>query len=456
MAKPSTPFKPTVKRPKHHFWLILMIVAVLSGLASYAAGLKWPQAIFETSQNFFPKPEPKTVGGQIIEFKHSGSLLPSQIDSEAKVVYTTGEVPAAGYAIEKYDVVYTSQDPRDGKQTKITARFYLPVGGKKLPVFGFGPGTTGPGPSCAPTLEKSRGRNWALYDNHLAFYAGQGYAVAVTDYDGRLEPGGIHHYFVGEPEGRAMLDMVRAIRKFKDPERFKTSPVGTHVFLGGYSQGGHASLWADQIRLAYAPDVEIAGIVGFVPATDVTKMFADTAKGSASSWIPPWVYASYDDYYGLQTPATTFFKEPFATNIHLDARNICIDQAGGIQPGHYGMFVDIDKLYQPELLAALRNGTFNVSYPEIASLLVQNRAGDKPTDTPILVIGGNRDLVIPVGAQTELAKRVCAYAGANLQMNLAPQVSHYTAMSSGRGQVLGWMAQITSGGKPLSDCAKYR
>lgn len=402
------------------------------------------------------KPKPTPVGGKLVDHPiHTATYSAAQVNAEAKVVYNTPDLPPAKFGVEQYSVNYTSEDPRGGQELKVKARFYLPAGASGAPVIGFGPGTTGPGSQCAPSLESVRAKNWGQYDKHMLFYAGQGYAVAITDYEGRAE-GGIHHYFVGETEGRAMLDMVRALHKFKDAARFKAVPAGEPVFLAGYSQGGHAALWADQIASDYAPEVRIKGVVGFAAATDVTKMWVDTANGTATNWLPPWVYASYEDYYDLRLPASELFKEPFATNLLSDAKRVCVDEAGGIQNGHYGLRGNLALVYQQPLVDSLKNGTFGTKYPELADYFKKNRAGDVTTATPKLFIGGDRDVVILPAAQTELMRRVCAGGQSKAQLLMGTGVSHYTAMAFGRPKTLDWLRQVASGQQPASDCGQFR
>ena len=63
-------------------------------------------------------------------------------------------------------------------------------------------------PECAPSLYPDRaGLIWNLSD-----MLSQGYIVVATDYPG-LGTDGVHPYLIGESEGRAVLDSVRAARR---------------------------------------------------------------------------------------------------------------------------------------------------------------------------------------------------------------------------------------------------
>ena len=70
----------------------------------------------------------------------------------------------------------------------------------------------------------------------------QGWAVAVSDYQGLGTPG-LHTYMVGPAQGHAVLDMARAAQRLPGTGLSPSTPVG----LMGYSQGGGAAGWAAEL-----------------------------------------------------------------------------------------------------------------------------------------------------------------------------------------------------------------
>ena len=85
-----------------------------------------------------------------------------------------------------------------------------------------------------------------------------GAVVAFTDYPGLGTPGP-HPYLVGESEGRAVLDSIRAARALLGDRASATAAIY------GHSQGGHAAVWADQLAGSYAPELDIAGVAAMAP-----------------------------------------------------------------------------------------------------------------------------------------------------------------------------------------------
>src|SRR5947208_16432954 len=94
-----------------------------------------------------------------------------------------------------------------------------------------------------------------------------GWIVVATDYS-FAEKGGPHPYLIGEGEARAALDSVRAARQISE------LTLDQRMVVWGYSQGGHAALWAGIVGPRYAPDLEILGVVAIAPAANTQSILA--------------------------------------------------------------------------------------------------------------------------------------------------------------------------------------
>ncbi len=402
-------------------------------------------------------PVSEPVGGRLTKITPVGSLSATQVNYQSRYIYYDGALQPARFGVRQFNITYTSVDARNGRQISVTGRLYLPQNASKRPLIAFGPGTTGVGPQCAPTLERLSHKNWGSYDSVLTFYAGQGYAVAMTDYASRTGAGVISPYFVGESEGRVMLDLVRAAQKFRFEPEFRGPAVGKEIFLSGYSQGGHAALWAEKLQPKYAPEIKTAGILLFAPATDMLKTFYDSAAGATTNWLPPYLFAAYEDYYGVSTPARAIFTPKYSPTVERDARKYCINDvepfaSSGIE--YFGTPGTLGKLYTPAFLQGMKSKDLSGAAPNLAKLMVNNLAGE-PVDVPVLLISGRKDQVILKSAQTELAHRICRGGETNFRWELSNE-NHYSRMFNvSRGQVLGWLSEIVQGRPPASECSSY-
>jgi acetyl esterase/lipase len=156
-------------------------------------------------------------------------------------------------------VVYGSTG-LDGKPVPVSGLVLSP---KKTPpaagwpVIAWAHGTTGIEDTCAP----SRSGITSIRDEVRALVA-EGNVVTATDYEG-LGTSGVHPYLVGDSEARSVLDSIRAARVLPDAH------AGAEAVVIGYSQGGHAALWAAQLASTYAPELDIRGAVANSPPTDL-------------------------------------------------------------------------------------------------------------------------------------------------------------------------------------------
>lgn len=141
-----------------------------------------------------------------------------------------------------------------------------PEGG--YPIVAFGHSTVGLADECAP----SRGGFGIVNRSQVIAFLEAGYAVASTDYPG-LGPPGPHPYLAGETSGNSVIDIVRAARNSAGEQ------LGDRVVAWGYSQGGHAVLWARALVGEAAPELDWRGTVALAPVVDLAVLARSSALG---------------------------------------------------------------------------------------------------------------------------------------------------------------------------------
>ena len=362
--------------------LLLLIATVAVG-----AFVPW---IYQTAPNpvvvnALPHPLTATDAGVILSRTDEPSLTLQQVQASSHQDYGRFTV-LAKYGVARSLITYRSYDT-DGTPLTIYARVYQPIGVKNAPILGFAPGTTGIGDVCAASLEIPQVASWANYESHMLTYAGQGYATVITDYEGMRDPGRLHHYMVGQLEGRAVLDSVRALINFDG----KSDQLDTkHIFLAGYSQGGHAALWADQLAATYAPELKLSGVIGFGAVVSVEETLADVTHGSNLDWFGPYVLVSYADYYHETYPLEQILQPKYRSNLSGDVTSHCINT----DVEFWG--TDPNAVFMPPFLEALQTHTLTASFPELAKRMQQNDAGATTTPTPVsythLTLPTNREV----------------------------------------------------------------
>lgn len=145
-----------------------------------------------------------------------------------------------------------------------------PAGGR--PVAAVDHGTMGIGSACAPSRIPAFA---GLQDaSPVGKLLARGFVVVQPDYIGLGVTGVRHPYLNGKSAAYATLDIIRAARAI-DPA------AGTTTLVYGGSQGGHAALWSAHYAPAYAPDIDLKGVVANAPAVGFEWMPALFAQQDA-------------------------------------------------------------------------------------------------------------------------------------------------------------------------------
>ncbi|MFC9892527.1 lipase family protein [Nocardia sp. NPDC127579] len=152
-----------------------------------------------------------------------------------------------------YRIEYVAANFSGGKRAVGGSVFVPELGAAPAPVLTWAHCTVGSNEHNAPSkvglLPEERG--------HLAHWLAAGFVVAATDYEGlgTKEP---HPYLDGEAIADDIIDIARAVHGMD-------LNIDRRTVIGGFSQGGHGSLFAAAICTAYAPELDLRGTVALAP-----------------------------------------------------------------------------------------------------------------------------------------------------------------------------------------------
>lgn len=301
-----------------------------------------------------------------------------------------------------------------------------PFGG--FPVLLHGHGTIGLADKCAPSRVLETPDDEYAYDFEAAANAtNQGWAVVSTDFEGLGGPGR-HPYMVGVSHGRSMLDAGLAARQL--PGLYLSATTTGAV---GFSQGGHAALWATQLAPEWTPQQPIIG----------------TVLGAAASEVPEFARA------GVNDPA---------------AASLTVSMVGGLAASYPEAEAAIGAVLTPaglELLSLMDEHCFDeqVAMPAgdliaadptavepFASLLAANTAGTVASATPILAFHGDGDQNVPLATSDTMTARLCA-AGQVIERRIIPGGLHVSAAAAAYNDGTTWLTALAAGtAAPTSSC----
>lgn len=276
------------------------------------------------------------------------------------------------------------------------------------PVIAWEHGTTGLLQKCMPSLLSAPSAGIPARDQIVR----AGWVVVETDYS-FAEKGGPHPYLIGEGEARAALDSVRAARQMSE------LTLDKRVVVWGYSQGGHAALWAGIVGPRYAPELEIVGVAAIAPATNIKDILATNVE--IDKRYGPYLALAYSRFY-----PDIKFDEAIRPEA-LDAARQMVSLCDFLPPE------DSERI---EALMATFNGpALAMSTNKALEARIEQNAANGFIKAPVLIAQGLADTAVPAGATEAYVQERCS-AGQRLEYWTFAGRDHFT---------------ITQPGSPLED-----
>jgi acetyl esterase/lipase len=338
----------------------------------------------------------------------------------------------SGAGADAFRVLYRSTGLK-GEPIAVSGAIFVPhgaapAGGRN--VIAWAHPTSGVMPPCAPSLmPDTAGLIWGL-----GAMLAKGYVVTATDYPG-LGTDGIHPYLIGESEGRAVLDSVRAARDMPN------SGATDRFAVWGHSQGGQAALYAGELAARYAPELKLVGVATAAPATYLIELL-DTDKNSPSGKdITAWALLSWTR---LRDVPVASLVEPDAMTSFEEIAKDCIQSLP--------QFEHIEHDERP-----LQHEHFLKINPTTVepwrSMMLDNTPGRAPAGAPVFIAQGTADTTVNPEITKRFGEALCAQ-GVRVSFVELPGVTHTFAARDSAGAALAWMTARFDGAPAPSDCER--
>jgi alpha-beta hydrolase superfamily lysophospholipase len=309
-----------------------------------------------------------------------------------------------------------------GEPVAVTGQVVVPAGEPPAggwPVVAWGHPTTGTSDRCTPSHEGSS----AIHN--IAELTAAGIAVAATDYEGLGTEGG-HPYLVGSPAARNMLDAVRAAAAIEGSGIGPASPV----VLSGFSQGGHAALWAAQEAPDYAPELDVRGVQAVAPVTDVVQ-FAERAE-------------SYDAQVGV---LATIVWGLSVAHPELDVADVLTtDGLALLYAAEDRCIAEVVVAYTHPVDEIVRRSPRTIE--PWRGLLEENTAAQVGLDVPVHVLRGGADPIVYESVTREAVDRLCRQ-DTLVQYDVVAGVDHGVLTPE---RTVPWIVGLLGGDEPPGNC----
>ncbi|MGD9482581.1 lipase family protein [Streptomyces sp. TRM70308] len=366
----------------------------------------------EAADDFYLPPEPLPEGrpGDVIRAR------PAQAGP-----------PTARRLADAWQVMYHSTDAL-GEPAAVTGTVLVPkaVDPAAAPIVGMGPGTHGPAFRCAPSgmIDEGMFYEQPALNEMLA----AGYAVAVTDYAGyRPEPETT--YVVGHAMGPALIDAVRAAQRLPQAGLAEDAPV---VFRG-YSQGGGAALWAGQLQPGYAPELEVAGVVGGGVPADLVQV-ALPLEGADGFGLLAYSLIGLDNAYPELRLDAYLNDAGRAAFADMEAGDCTVELLLDYRGRATGDYMTRSPFLEPAWLERV----------------AQNRLGGEPVPVPVFQYHVTRDELVPYRQATTLRDAYCAQGTEVVWREYA--ADHITGVIRGNADAMAFIADRLAGAPVEGGC----
>ncbi|RZI82373.1 MAG: alpha/beta fold hydrolase, partial [Microbacterium sp.] len=305
-------------------------------------------------------------------------------------------------------------------------------GGGNWPVIDWAHGTTGFAQQCAPSLLSEPFESGALFI--APDVVDRGWAIVATDYLG-LGTAGPHPYLIGVPSAHAVLDARRAAAQLEEAR------LGEQTVVWGHSQGGGAALWSGALADAYAPELDLAGVVALAPASSPPALIGGVADVTGGSIFASFAIAAYTAIYDDVT-----YREYVRPGLEPIVRTLagrCLSEPGTV----VSILTSLGLSADPEIFS-----TDPTSGP-LGGRLSEN-IPPATVSAPLLIgQGGADDLVTPT-AQSAFVDGWCA-DGQSLDYTVYPGLGHLALVEPGSpaiDDVFAWTAARFAGEPALTGC----
>jgi pimeloyl-ACP methyl ester carboxylesterase len=332
------------------------------------------------------------------------------------------------YRANAFRILYLSRNFK-GEKVAVSGMVLvstLPTRAGARPVVAWAHPTTGVARKCAPSL-----RSTPLAIPGAKDMIVKGYTVVATDYPG-LGTSGPVPYLVGIGEAQAVLDSVKAIRDLP------AAQAGNRYVLWGYSQGGHAALFAAGIARSYAPEVTLLGVAAAAPATNLGALLEADIDSVPGRILAAMTLLSWSRNFGY--PLSGLVSADTVEILEHISRN-CVDDLGG-KLGALSAEQDLSKKflnYNPN------------THPPWRLLLADNSPLYQLITVPVFLAQGEHDTLVLPNVTAAFARALCR-SSKNVVYRAIPNTDHSMAAERSAAEVVAWMDGRFYGKQAATSC----
>jgi serine/threonine protein kinase/dienelactone hydrolase len=249
-------------------------------------------------------------------------------------------------------------------------------------------------------------------------FGARGLIGVAVDYPGLGTPG-THPYLVADSEGWAVLDALRAAKRFA---RSKGIAISSRLAVAGLSQGGHAALAAAARHKAYAPELDLRGFAAAAPASVFEEHWrAGVAHDGQHIAVYAMLVYAWAQHYGHRGP--DLWAAGLSPHVERIMRESCIYSSTGAPLLADRVPRSPAQVFSAPLLTAFKSGQWG-PFSVIGDGFRKNRIGPYAQTAPLKIYQGDKDDIVPEWATRQLVDALRA-GGVQVDYETVPGGNHF-------------------------------
>jgi pimeloyl-ACP methyl ester carboxylesterase len=331
------------------------------------------------------------------------------------------------YRAKAYRILYRTSDMNGRTIASSGMVVVSDYGPARKAVVAWAHPTTGVTRHCAPSIQESPIDAISGITDLIVL----GVTVVATDYPG-LGTAGHVPYLAGVGEARAILDSVRAVAGVEELQ------ASNHFALWGYSQGGHAALFAAALAKSYAPELNLAGVAAAAPPTELGTLLDDDIGTTDGRILGAMALLAWSRLYGV---ALEPLVSPAAAAVmkHIDSH--CVDSVGSA----------IKALNAEHPLDKKFLNFDPVERSPWKELLAKNSVNPRTIRVPVFIAQGLDDPIVIPAVTEKFVGELCR-EGDHVVLDLMKNVDHGLAAKKSYHQAIAWIGDRLRGKPAPSNC----
>ncbi len=254
----------------------------------------------------------------------------------------------------------------------------------------------------------------------------RGWAVVVPDYEGPKS-----QWIAGKQAGHAILDAIRAARRFPDAGLAgRRTPVG----IWGYSGGGHATGWASELQPRYAPRMRLRGVAHGGASADPAVSARNVDGGPASGIVLAAAVGIGRAYPQMRLGE---LLNDAGREMRREIGGMCLEE-----------FVAAYPLRRMSEFTVVPDP---LEVPRVKRVIAKVALGHRKPSAPAFIYHAILDELNPISASDALVDRYCAM-GAVIAYDRSLVGEHILLQETGAPAAVAYLADRFAGIPPASIC----